>query len=171
MLLTKRPQILFGITCDNASANDAMIESLADLLPDFPGAANCTCCFTHILNLVAKCIMKQFDSPKSKRMGFQDDDVANNKMKMKIQEDLHALEEEIEEEDEETVEDDRVSDEEIDKMRRGMTGKEVWDLEKSIKLMCLVLTKVICLSNCHITLQLTCFSFTRLPRQSKDQLQ
>ena len=132
--------------CDNASANDAMIKSLADLLPDFPGAANRTRCFMHILNLVAKCIMKQFDTPKSKRMGFEDNDVANEVENDEDLEDLQmaldALEDEVKEEDEETIEDDRISDDEIDKMQRGMTANEVWDLEKSIKPMCLVLTKV-----------------------------
>lgn len=42
-----------------------MIEELADLLDDFPGEANRTRCFTHILNLVAKSIIKQFDVPKA----------------------------------------------------------------------------------------------------------
>ena len=42
-----------------------MIEELADLLNSFPGAANQTRCFTHVLNLVAKSIIKQFDVPKA----------------------------------------------------------------------------------------------------------
>jgi hypothetical protein len=43
-----------------------MIDELAELLDDFPGAANRTRCFTHILNLVAKSVMKQFDLPKAR---------------------------------------------------------------------------------------------------------
>ena len=43
-----------------------MVEELADLLDDFPGAANRTRCFTHILNLVAKSIIKQFDVLKTR---------------------------------------------------------------------------------------------------------
>lgn len=43
-----------------------MIDELAVLLDDFPGAANCTWCFTHILSLVAKSVMKQFDLPKAR---------------------------------------------------------------------------------------------------------
>ena len=42
-----------------------MVEELADLLDSFPGAANQTRCFTHILNLVAKSIIEQFDVPKA----------------------------------------------------------------------------------------------------------
>ncbi len=42
-----------------------MVEELADLLNNFPGVANRTWCFTHILNLVAKSIIKQFDVLKT----------------------------------------------------------------------------------------------------------
>jgi hypothetical protein len=38
-----------------------MMDELAELLPDFPGAANRTCCFAHILNLVVKRILSLFD--------------------------------------------------------------------------------------------------------------
>jgi hypothetical protein len=53
-----------GITCDNASNNDSMIDELVDLLPNFPGAANRCRCFLHIVNLVAKTLLKQFEVPK-----------------------------------------------------------------------------------------------------------
>jgi nucleoside-diphosphate-sugar epimerase len=43
-----------------------MIEELANLLDNFPGAANQTRCFTHILNLVVKSILAQFELPKSR---------------------------------------------------------------------------------------------------------
>jgi hypothetical protein len=56
---------ILGITCDNASPNDVMVDALAELLVAFPGAANRTRCFTHILNLVVKVILRQFDVPKS----------------------------------------------------------------------------------------------------------
>jgi hypothetical protein len=44
-----------------------MIDHLVTLLEAFPGLANRTRCFTHILNLVTKCIMKQFDAPKKQK--------------------------------------------------------------------------------------------------------
>ena len=43
-----------------------MIDELEVMLEDFPGTPNWTQCFTHILNLVAKSVMKQFDHPKAK---------------------------------------------------------------------------------------------------------
>ena len=44
-----------------------MIKKLAVQLVDFPGDANHARCFTHILNLVVKSIMHQFDVPKKWR--------------------------------------------------------------------------------------------------------
>lgn len=55
---------ILSIVCDNASNNDTMIEELAELLTEFPGAANRSRCFTHILNLAAKSVIRQFDLPK-----------------------------------------------------------------------------------------------------------
>ena len=43
-----------------------MINQLEDLLEEFPGASNQTWCFAHILNLVVKSILHQFDVPKAK---------------------------------------------------------------------------------------------------------
>jgi nucleoside-diphosphate-sugar epimerase len=57
---------ILSITCDNASNNDTMISELGDLLDEFPGAANQTRCFTHVINLVVKSILRQFDVPKAK---------------------------------------------------------------------------------------------------------
>ena len=48
------------------SNNDTMIEELTNLLDNFPGPANQTRCFTHVLNLVVKSILWQFDLPKTK---------------------------------------------------------------------------------------------------------
>ncbi|THU93380.1 hypothetical protein K435DRAFT_598906, partial [Dendrothele bispora CBS 962.96] len=52
---------LLSITCDNASNNDTMIESLEDKIRDWAGRANRTRCFAHIINLVAKSLLKLFD--------------------------------------------------------------------------------------------------------------
>ena len=41
-----------------------MIEHLSTLIKNFPSTANQTWCFNHILNLMAKSILRQFDTPK-----------------------------------------------------------------------------------------------------------
>ena len=43
-----------------------MIKELAVQLNDFPGSASQVWCFTHILNLVVKSIMHQFNVPEKK---------------------------------------------------------------------------------------------------------
>jgi hypothetical protein len=49
-----------------------MIDALAKLVAAFPGAANWTRCFAHILNLVVKVILRQSDLPKAKGGGAAD---------------------------------------------------------------------------------------------------
>jgi hypothetical protein len=58
--LTKTNKVL-GITCDNASPNDTMIDVLPDMIEGFPGAPNHTRCFNHVVALVAKRVVRQFD--------------------------------------------------------------------------------------------------------------
>ena len=57
---------ILSITCDNASDNDTMVEALKDLVEIFPGESNHTQCFDHIVNLIAKSVIQQFDVPKAK---------------------------------------------------------------------------------------------------------
>jgi hypothetical protein len=62
-----------GITADNASPNDVMIDKLVDMLLNFSGQANHCCCFLHIVNLIAKTLLKQFDVPKKDAESALDD--------------------------------------------------------------------------------------------------
>jgi hypothetical protein len=57
---------MLSLTADNASANDTMTRQLAKLIPSFGGEPTRTRCFLHIVNLVAKSILKEFDSSKNK---------------------------------------------------------------------------------------------------------
>ncbi|KAF8075927.1 hypothetical protein FPV67DRAFT_1395746, partial [Lyophyllum atratum] len=57
---------LLSITCDNASPNIVMVDELEKLVESFPGQANLTRCFNHVLALVAKTVVRQFDVPKKK---------------------------------------------------------------------------------------------------------
>lgn len=50
-----------GITCDNASCNDTMIDQLRITMKTFPGDANRARCFNHVVALVAKRMVCQFD--------------------------------------------------------------------------------------------------------------
>ena len=57
---------ILGITGDNASNNDTMIQYLSDALDEFPGPANQTRCFVHTVNLIAKLILRPFDIRRMK---------------------------------------------------------------------------------------------------------
>ena len=64
---------VLGMTCDNASCNTVMIERLAEMLPGFSNAGH-TRCFLHIINLVARSMIKQFDVPKNPTGHLSDDE-------------------------------------------------------------------------------------------------
>ena len=49
-----------------------MIESMATIIADFPGKANRVRCLAHIVNLVVKIILRQFDVSATK--GREDND-------------------------------------------------------------------------------------------------
>ena len=51
---------ILSVTCDNTPNNDTMINEMDMMLTKF-SSINHTHCFTHILNLVAKSLLKQFD--------------------------------------------------------------------------------------------------------------
>lgn len=130
---------ILSVTCDNASNNDTMIDELEILLESFPGAANRTRCFTHILNLVAKSILRQFDVPKAKA-GEALDAAATA---------LAALAADLQTEEEAMKMDaDGESDEEEDDMdglveiEELMTPEEIEELEASIQPVRVVLVKV-----------------------------
>jgi hypothetical protein len=132
---------ILGITCDNATNNDKMIQELSDLLENFPGAANQTRCFTHILNLVVKSVLKQFDSPKKKTRDSLQDDGANER----LDEPEDIDDEELGPEDLNNQYNDNEEDDNIDGWideRVELSQVEVDELEASVLPVRLVLTKV-----------------------------
>ena len=56
---------ILSITANNATSNDTMMEELADLLVHFGGETRRTWCFLHVINLVVKMLIWQFDLPKA----------------------------------------------------------------------------------------------------------
>src|ERR1700678_2738227 len=145
MLMYNLQQIL-SVTSDNASNNDKMVESLADRLDNFPGAASQTRCFLHILNLTAKSVIRQFEVPKKKKSkeDSQDNDDDNF---TEVMEELQALSVEIE--DDEPLDDvasdkdgEEDNDEGLEDERQGMTEEEIDELEAELLPARRMLTKV-----------------------------
>ncbi|KAG1797937.1 hypothetical protein EV424DRAFT_1271678, partial [Suillus variegatus] len=52
---------MLSLTADNASANDTLTTELAKRVQSFGGELSRTRCFLHIVNLIAKSIIRQFD--------------------------------------------------------------------------------------------------------------
>ena len=116
-----------------------MIDELATSLDDFSGPANRTRCFTHILNLVVKSILQQFDVPKVKRHEIVD----------AATEELLELAGDIEGEEWSTTCDLAQAEDEDDDNIEGwvdernlMSKEELEDLNKAIQPIRFLLTKV-----------------------------
>ncbi|KAF8964039.1 hypothetical protein BDZ97DRAFT_1660813 [Flammula alnicola] len=114
-----------------------MIEELATLLDTFPGPANQTRCFLHIVNLVAKSVLRQFEPHKAK---------GNDVLSEGAQE-LAALSTDLEHSDGDGDGEDGDSDDEDDDLdgfkdeRDGMSEEEIATLEQSVQPVRLVLAK------------------------------
>ena len=127
-----------------------MVESLGVLINNFPGAANQTRCFLHILNLVVKSILKQFDLPKEKKtLDNSDKDDNGDKDLDQAVEELLKLAGDID------LEGDLMADDEgenynyegwIDECEK-MTEDELRELSASVAPVRLLLTKITELSN------------------------
>lgn len=130
-----------------------MVEHLSTLVENFPGAANQTRCFTHILNLVAKSILCQFEARK--KIGDAEPEGNDDAMKA-----LAALAQELEleekapgadeladdldeglnlEEDGQDNEDDEVG---LGDERDSMSEEDAAELDESLVPIRLMLTKV-----------------------------
>ncbi len=139
---------MLSITCDNASNNDTMVKHLATLVENFPGVANQTRCFTHILNLVAKSVLRQFDVAKKAADDSPDLNDASDALA------LLALELEDPEsgslvgdddqgdEDDEDVGEDNEDVGGLGDGRDNMSEEEVAELEESVVPVRLMLVKV-----------------------------
>ena len=134
---------ILGITCDNASNNDTMIENLATIMSHFSGEANRARCLAHIVNLVAKIILRQFEVSKNrkkkknlpKEVNNDDNDkiVDTEVVVDKVEVEKVIVDEEAEETDDFEDERDRVLDKEEKEMDGG--GDDEDDDEDSQKLL------------------------------------
>jgi hypothetical protein len=114
-----------------------MIDHLSSLVDNFPGAANQIRCFNHILNLVAKSILRQFDAPKKDRSGRTSKDDENLLAGL-----AQELDNETDNEDEEDLTDYNDDDRDNEDGREGMSREQVVELEESLVPVRLMLAKV-----------------------------
>lgn len=118
-----------------------MIKELAKRLDLFPGPENQTRCFTHVLNLIAKSIIRQFDVPKVKQDQMLDDGI----------QELQALAVDIDTEENVTrtsadVQDDEDEEDNVDGWideRDKMSPEDIKMLDDSVQPVRFMLVKVI----------------------------
>ena len=155
-----------------------MIEHLSTLIDHFPGAANQTRCFAHILNLVAKSILRQFESRKKTGEGEEEDVNDAKKALAALAQELEDVE--VADDPEEGFDGDKdleVGDEDLEvdvddddglgDERGGMSEDDVAELEESLVPIRLMLTKV---SHFKLSLKLSnncTFSYVRSQMQSR----
>jgi len=114
-----------------------MIDALAELVIAFPGAANWTRCFTHILNLVVKVILRQFEAPKAKVGEMLD---AAAQALANLAGDIEAEERAMDDKEGDDSEDD--SEEGWVDPLEGMSEEEQEELDVAVQPVRLVLVKV-----------------------------
>ena len=119
-----------------------MIEHLAVLLNAFPGAPNQTRCFTHILNLVAKSVLRQFEGPKKEKVaqalaGVIDE--INGDNDETFDSGTNEGGDECDDVDDELIDDD---DGELPDELDELSEEEVLSVKESVKPIRLILTKV-----------------------------
>jgi hypothetical protein len=146
-----------------------MIAHLAVLLDTFPGAPNQTRCFAHILNLVAKSVLRQFEGPKKEKVAQAlaavvdeidgDDDEG-------FDSETNEGGDECDDVDDELVDDD---DDELPDELDELSEEEVLSIKESVKPIRLVLTKVSQFNKYkhHSTNQQWFYSFEVYPTLSK----
>ena len=124
-----------------------MIEALGHMLDDYPGDPNHTRCFNHIIALVAKRLVRQFDAPKAGANAALDE----------AEEELRSLAEgiDIEEllvkgvQDEGEDDEDDNGDNDDGRTEDEMSAEEHADLDASTRPVRLLLVKVGSLVLCN----------------------
>ena len=165
---------ILSVTCDNAPNNDAMIEELQELIPEFAGSVSHTRCFLHIVNLVAKSLIRQLDAKKTV---VGDHELAELQKELD-EEELIRQSETVDANDDEMPEEDENDDEMLEKKddndegwvdeTEDMSNEEKNELEKSIRPVKLALVKVSMryLTSLHTVESIPFLSSARSPSES-----
>jgi hypothetical protein len=127
-----------------------MIESLTKVLSHFPGAANRARCTAHIVNLVAKIILRQFDAKKKPKGTQKRSENANDNANKNTNEDpMDSMEPEKDDDDENIAtlaeglerEEQEAGDDENDDMGENNIVADLDEIEEVMKEEVLEVTK------------------------------
>ena len=154
-----------------------MIEHLATLIENFPGAVNQTHCFAHILNLVPKSILHQFDVLKKmagdELMDFDDATTALQALTLEFEDNVNSVDNRLGED--EIGDENEIGDDDNDNNPGdgcdGMSEEKVTELEESLVPIWLMLTKVSKQKYLILKYLIAKHSFELLPMLSKTHQQ
>ena len=138
---------ILSVTCDNALNNNTMVTELDDLVVGF-STTHHTQCFAHVLNLIAKSLLKQFDvKPNKSNPGkLSDNDAALFKLAEEIETKESMTAQEMDDADSGAPKNNEV-DGWVDELE-ALTPKEHAKLEESIQPVKRTLVKVRGLQHC-----------------------
>lgn len=122
-----------------------MINKLSDLIPSYPGDASRARCFNHVIALVAKSVVRQFDVPKGQAGAVLDE--AERELREMVEGiDIEDDKKQNEWEASDSGEDDENGDGWIDEVAKLLIADRE-ELEDSIQTVRLVLVKVSALNS------------------------
>jgi hypothetical protein len=128
-----------SITCNNASNNNEMIRQLEGLIDEFKGPESQTRCFTHILNLIAKSIIQQFDVPRAQANKVFDEPTT---ALIELAGNIDIEEQEMAKSDDDGDDEDAKNTEDWVDERSTMNMEQLTALDKSAQPVRLMLVKV-----------------------------
>jgi hypothetical protein len=119
-----------------------MIQALGELVDTFSGEAGRTHCFKHVINLIAKSIIRQFDIPKTKKEKALDE-AAQELVALagNLDDEEHMTMEGLEVGDDNDTEDDNI-DGWVDKLvemsetEQEELDKDVWPVRRMLVKVC-----------------------------------
>ncbi|PIL33222.1 hypothetical protein GSI_04672 [Ganoderma sinense ZZ0214-1] len=129
---------MLGVTCDNASNNDTMVSAMTEdeRLPSFDGHRARVRCFLHVLSLIVKTLLKQFDGrPDPEKAVMEEAD----RVLLNLLEGLQGYDSVIE--DDAEGEEDDPDDDEVDAME-DMTEEQRAEFEVQVRPVKVVLAKI-----------------------------
>ena len=129
---------ILAITADNASNNETVVNKLEDMIPEFEGEMARACCFLHVINLVAKSLISQFDAHNMDQNKIEAIEAQGIAVIMGFEGDLPEGEGKGDDGDSENSWIDELG---------LLTAHQRADLDASIKPMRLILLKVRCILN------------------------
>ena len=135
---------ILSVTCNNASNNDTIVEEMELRIAAF-SRVNRTHCFLHILNLIAKSLLNQFELPDTKGEDLSEENNDAFGTILELADGIDTEEDNTQREGQRDLDSDEVEDDDLSDWVDGarLTRAEERDLKKKVIPIMQVLIKVL----------------------------